>query len=363
MTAPRRTNLLTDIALSMDGQLRGLFRKYTRDRATIQEWIQTVHERTFDAPIKDPKKAAAYIYEVANNVAIDWQRREQSAPVDFRSDAELPQVTNLLCPERQVIGLELLERVIAFFPPRCRQALGLVKFEGYSYKEAAVVMRVAEQTVQAHVRDAFASIREAGIEVEGLSGSSGDSHVFAEPNHAAEKLISASDAIELANACRGVVRAYCERYTKDRHEIEAMVHETYRRLVAASTSPSGLRSVPEFLLETARDLALRRLRNLAVIPIDAVADIERLHTLGVDQEIEVIARTDRNMAALSAALKKLPRRCREVFLLYKMDHCTKEEVAKRLRMSESEVTERLAEAVGHFERALSKANEADGKSL
>src|SRR5947209_3065899 len=113
-------------------------------------------------------------------------------------------------------------------------------------------MEAAEATVQAHVRDALATIREAGVEVEGLSGSLEHEGVFTKLHCATENPIPAADATELAIACRGVVRAYHERYAKDRDDIEALVHETYRRLVAVSTSsPRRLRSVPGFLLEAA----------------------------------------------------------------------------------------------------------------
>jgi RNA polymerase sigma factor (sigma-70 family) len=349
MAAPKRPPVLTEIALSMESQLRALLNRYSGNPAIVQELLQDLHVRIISATVQNPKRAAAYIYKAAKRIGMDWRQRERIAPVEFRPDFDLPQVAYLLCPERQVSGLQILEQVVAIVPPRCQRAFGLVKGEGYTCQEAAIVMELSDLTVETHVRNAVAKIRDSGIEVGGYPGS-------CKP----KKSTPSTEVTRLADACRGLIRAYHERYAKDRREVEALVHETYRCLVTYSSSQP--RSMPEFLLEEARNSALRRLRSLSVIPIDAVADIERLHTLGVDQEIEVIARTNRNMAVMSAALKSLPRRCREVFLLYKMDSCTTEEISGRLGISEAEVTERLVKAVRHFEKALSKNNEANGKT-
>jgi RNA polymerase sigma-70 factor (ECF subfamily) len=165
----------------------------------------------------------------------------------------------------------------------------------------------------------------------------------------------ADQAIAVAKACKGVIRAYHERYAADAQDVQRLVQETYQRLVATSSSePAGVRSVPEFLLTTARTLTLNRLRQLDVIPMDCVADIEELQTLDVDQQIQVIASMDRIMSALAAAFDSLAPRCRDVVFLYKIRGYTCAQVSAHLGISQRKVGKRLREAAYHFEEALRK---------
>jgi RNA polymerase sigma-70 factor (ECF subfamily) len=167
----------------------------------------------------------------------------------------------------------------------------------------------------------------------------------------------ADQAIDVARACKGVIRAYHERYASDAQDVKRLVQETYERLIATSASePSRVRSVSEFLLTTARTLALDRLRQLDVIPMDRVADIEDLQTLDVGQQIHVIVSTNRIMSALATAFDSLAPRCREVFVLYKMHGYTCAQVSAHLGVSQRKVRKRLEEVAYHFEEALRYQN-------
>jgi RNA polymerase sigma factor (sigma-70 family) len=162
---PRPDIDLSVLAESMTGQLCHLLRGFTRNWATTQDLLQDVRERLLTCPIRDPTRAAAVVHRIAQNVGRDWKRREKLSPVEFRPDIEeLPQREFAISPERYVIAQDLIEKVICILPPRCQQALGLVKGEGYSCREAAVAMNIAEITVQTHLRDALLLIRRAKLQ-------------------------------------------------------------------------------------------------------------------------------------------------------------------------------------------------------
>jgi RNA polymerase sigma factor (sigma-70 family) len=146
----------------MTGQLRRVLRGFTRNWATTQDLLQEVYVRLLTCSVRDPAKAAAVVHRIAQNVGLDWKRREKRCPVEFRPDIEqLPQLEFAISPERCAIACQLLERLIGLLPPRCGQALGLVKGEGFSYEEAAMVMKISQSTVQTHLRDALLLIRKA----------------------------------------------------------------------------------------------------------------------------------------------------------------------------------------------------------
>jgi RNA polymerase sigma factor (sigma-70 family) len=164
----------------------------------------------------------------------------------------------------------------------------------------------------------------------------------------------ADSAIDVAMACKGVIRAHHRRYASNAEDVQRLVTETYRRLLAIPASElARVRSIPEFLLTAARDLALNQLRKRAVIPTERLADIATLQTLDVDAQIQVIASTDRIMSALTAAYESLPSACRNVFTLYRMHGYTCSEVASKLGISLRSVRERLEQAARLFEEALS----------
>jgi RNA polymerase sigma factor (sigma-70 family) len=166
---PRPDINLSVVAESMTGQLRHMLRGFTRNWATTQDLLQDVHVRVLTCSVRDPTRAAAVVYRIARNVGLDWKRREKRSPVVFRPDiARLPQPEFAISPERYAIARELIEKVISILPPRCREALGLVKGEGYSYGEAAIAMHITEGTVQAHLRDALLLIRKAKLQYGGL---------------------------------------------------------------------------------------------------------------------------------------------------------------------------------------------------
>jgi len=184
--------------------------------------------------------------------------------------------------------------------------------------------------------------------------------------HSAElpQAIAPEQAVDVSAACRGVIRAYHERYAESPEEVEQLVRDTYKRLISIPTLPlDRSRSVPEFLLTTARDLALARLRKMSVIPMDFIADIERLHALDLDQEIRVVADTDRNLSVLEAEYKRLPRRYLEALELRKMHGYSVAQISAQLGISEEEVKERLVKAVGLLGRALNRVKNADSRHL
>jgi len=154
----------------MIGQLRNKLRSFTRNWATTQDLLQDVQVRLLTCAVQDPVSAPAMIQQIALNVGRDWQRREKlRRVVEFHPDLEeLPHPEFSLSPERYAIARQLLEKVIACLPARCAHALGLVKGEGYSYKEAAAEMKITVNTVHAHLRDALLLIRRARLEIGDL---------------------------------------------------------------------------------------------------------------------------------------------------------------------------------------------------
>jgi RNA polymerase sigma factor (sigma-70 family) len=131
---------------------------------------------------------------------------------------------------------------------------------------------------------------------------------------------------------------------RDQSDIEDLRQEVYVRVCEAA-----LKQLPEttkaFVLATARNLLIDRVRRGHVVPIDAVADLDALgvaiETPSADQQI--IAREE--LERLQIALDRLPQRCREVVVMRRIEGLSGREIATRMGISEATVWEYLADGV------------------
>ena len=134
---------------------------------------------------------------------------------------------------------------------------------------------------------------------------------------------------------------YFKRNWRIESDARDLVQEVYVHVCDAAREglPHTARS---FVFATARNLLIDKFRNQAVVPLEAVGDVEVLATPS-DQpgpDRSVIARDE--LRRLQAALDKLPPRCRQAVLLRQLEGLSRREVAARMGISEETVKEYLA---------------------
>ncbi|MBI5382607.1 MAG: sigma-70 family RNA polymerase sigma factor [Opitutae bacterium] len=120
-------------------------------------------------------------------------------------------------------------------------------------------------------------------------------------------------------------------------DIDDVVQEAYLRLVRARSS-GQVRQAKPYLYATARNAVLDHFRHEQVIPMDRLAEITELPVL-VDNKanaVEAVSQ-DEELALLSAAIRDLPERCREILVLRKLHGLSQKEIARRLGISENTV--------------------------
>lgn len=122
-----------------------------------------------------------------------------------------------------------------------------------------------------------------------------------------------------------------------------------RQDVYARVFESAQNQVPDnpkrFLLTTARNLLIDRVRREHVVPIEAVADFD---ALGLSMDVpapdqSVIARDE--LRKLQAALDLLPPRCREAVVLGRIEGLTGREIAARMGIGTAAVSAHLAKGI------------------
>ena len=136
-----------------------------------------------------------------------------------------------------------------------------------------------------------------------------------------------------------------------RQEVYARVCEVARKQIPQPTKP--------FVFTIARNLLNDRVRREQIVPIDAVSDLDALG-IALDApgpERTVMAREE--LRRLQSALDRLPARCREVVVLARIDGLSGREIAQRMGISDSAVSQQLDNGM----RALADALYGDASGM
>jgi RNA polymerase sigma-70 factor (ECF subfamily) len=149
----------------------------------------------------------------------------------------------------------------------------------------------------------------------------------------------------------GMLERYLRRNWRDADEVPDLRQEVYVRVYdsCAVTRPS---SAQAFVLSTARNLLIDRVRRAQVVSIETFADIETM-SFTIDElspERHISGRSE--LRLLQVALDLLPRRCREVVELRKIEGLSQREVASQLGIAEDTVQKQVAKGIRSLAQAL-----------
>ena len=141
-----------------------------------------------------------------------------------------------------------------------------------------------------------------------------------------------------------ILMQFLHRNWRNQSDIVDLRQEVYARTWSAAQ-----RELPQhtkrFVLTTARNLIINKLRDEHVVPIEVIADVDALGAAmdapGVDQA--VIARDE--LRRLQGALDQLPPRCREAVVLAHVEGLAGHEIAERMNISRPTVSVHLAQGL------------------
>ncbi|HUJ03702.1 MAG TPA: RNA polymerase sigma factor, partial [Rhizomicrobium sp.] len=139
-----------------------------------------------------------------------------------------------------------------------------------------------------------------------------------------------------------VLMQFLHRNWRNKSEIADLRQDVYVRVFEAA-----LQKIPDspraFLLATARNLIVDRVRRENVVPIEAIADWEVLARDEPGPDRQIMAREE--LHRLQAALDRLPPRCHEAVVLRQIEGLSRREIAGRMGISEKTVKRHLADGV------------------
>jgi RNA polymerase sigma-70 factor (ECF subfamily) len=133
-----------------------------------------------------------------------------------------------------------------------------------------------------------------------------------------------------------VLRGYLHRSFPAVRDIDDLVQESYLRVWKARAA-QPIRSAKAFLFTVARRLALDHVRSQRRSPICAVTDLSHLFVLESAPNAREATATSEEVALLVEAVEALPARCREIFVLRRLQGVPQKDIAVRLGLSEQTV--------------------------
>ena len=136
---------------------------------------------------------------------------------------------------------------------------------------------------------------------------------------------------------RGYLRKRFPRAT----DVDDVVQESYLRIFRARPS-SRIASVKAYLFATARNVALAIFRRPRIFAEVGVTDFPASRIMEEGVEVPEQVSTTQEIALLLDAIDALPSRCREIFILRKLQGLPQKEIARQLGLSERTVQVQVA---------------------
>jgi len=137
-----------------------------------------------------------------------------------------------------------------------------------------------------------------------------------------------------------MLRAWLRSRFRSEDDLDDLVQESYLRLLRARER-GEVASPKAFLFSIARNLALDRFRHREVLPTEPLAENEELAVLDEGDHIPDLIAHNQELALLTEAIQSLPARCRQILTLRKLYGLSHREIAERLGLSESTVSNQI----------------------
>jgi RNA polymerase sigma-70 factor (ECF subfamily) len=156
MSAPELKAWFAREVLPLEAPLVQFLRRNWRNKGEIEDLLQEVYVRVYEAARKElPQAAKPFVFATARNLLINRFRQQQVVAIEAVADLETLEIgADDPAPDRAAIAHEEFRRLqsaIDRLPPRCREAVILGRIEGLSGREIAQRMGISEAAVSKHL--------------------------------------------------------------------------------------------------------------------------------------------------------------------------------------------------------------------
>lgn len=135
-------------------------------------------------------------------------------------------------------------------------------------------------------------------------------------------------------------RSYLRGRFPDLNELDDVVQETYIRVLRAKEHGT-VRSPKSLLFVTGRNVAFDFFRKRTATPEDGLANIENLPVIDDRNGAAEAVSREHRLRLLDEAVRSLPEKCRQIFMLKKIDGLPYEEIERRLGVTRNTISAQL----------------------
>jgi RNA polymerase sigma factor (sigma-70 family) len=151
------------------------------------------------------------------------------------------------------------------------------------------------------------------------------------------------------------VRAWLRRSSYRFEDEDDLIQEAYSRI--AGIDPVGITSGRRYFFVTVRNLVLEQMRRARIVRIDAVAEVAELNIVEDGPDPEAAASSRQELAIVKRLIDGLPERCRQIFMMRKVQGLPQRDIARALRVTENIVEKEAGKGLRLILDALALAGQ------
>ena len=130
-------------------------------------------------------------------------------------------------------------------------------------------------------------------------------------------------------------------------QIDDVIQETYAKL-ASLAAVDHIENPRAYFFRAALSVVASELRRAPVVSMETLSEVERLNFAADDLPPDIQAEQREEFRLVADAIDLLPARCREAFMLRKVQGLSQRETAQLLGLSESTVEKHVGRGIRHL---------------
>lgn len=151
---------------------------------------------------------------------------------------------------------------------------------------------------------------------------------------------------------RGPLRGFFAKRVKDQADVEDLIQDVFLHLIRRAQG-GPIEKVEQYIFQTAANVLRDSGRRRQVRDLDAHESFdEEIHPLRSEISPERVLLGKESLARVAAALRQLPQRTRDVFVLRTMEKHKYAEIAGMMEISTRAVEKHMAKALAHLGRVM-----------